>query len=206
MDETVKDIKQSKKALFIQRFVAFIIDMILVTYAAAIISTPFINGEKIIKLSEEAQEVMNNYFDGKSTPEVYIEQYSSIYYKTSKYNGLTTLITILLSVVYFIVFQLYNKGQTLGKKLMKIRVVSDTGEFNMNQMIFREFISKFILVNMINFILMLITKNDIYLYSSVLISFIQYIIIIISMIMIKTKEDGCAIHDRIAHTKVIREN
>jgi uncharacterized RDD family membrane protein YckC len=57
-----------------------------------------------------------------------------------------SLITILIEVLYFVVFQLYNGGQTFGKKITKIKVVSESNDLTMNQMIFRSLLSNYILV------------------------------------------------------------
>ena len=113
-----------------------------------------------------------------------------------------TFITIIINVLYYVVFQLYNKGQTIGKKLLKIKVISDDGNLSMNQMIFRSLIANVILLNIINFALVIFTPKAIFMGVSVSVSMIQYIIMFISIIMATTKE-GRTIHDRIAHTRVV---
>ena len=89
---------------------------------------------------------------------------------------------------------------------MKIRVVSKDGDLSMNQMIFRTFISNFVLINIIGFIFMLFSNKDVYFYVIMSTSLIQYLIVIISIFGIVNKKDGCAIHDKLVHTEVIREN
>ena len=44
-------------------------------------------------------------------------------YQLSKETGLTNIVTIVVYVLYFIVYQMYMNGQTIGKRIMKIRVV-----------------------------------------------------------------------------------
>ena len=115
-----------------------------------------------------------------------------------------SLITIALNILYFVVYQLYNKGQTIGKKLMKIKIISTDGELFMNQMIFRAFIANFILVDLISFLFMLTKSKELYFYGTGIFQFIQYIIVIVSVFMIMFRKDGCSIHDKLVHTKVIR--
>ena len=134
-----------------------------------------------------------------------MERYGSVYYSLSRNNGLMTFITIIIDVLYFVVFQLYSKGQTFGKKLFKIKVISDEGDLSMNQMIFRSLIANVILANIINFGLITFTSKNIYTEASVCISMIQYVMMFISIIMATTKE-GRTIHDRVAHTRVVKVN
>ena len=88
---------------------------------------------------------------------------------------------------------------------MNIKLISDTGELFMNQMIYRSLLANFILVDIISFIFMLVSPKSVYFYGVGLSQFIQYVIVFISIFMIMFRKDGCAIHDKLAHTRVIRE-
>ena len=58
---------KSKKALFIQRLIAFLIDSAIVVFAASLLSTPFINSEKITDLNNKSIELMEKYKAGKES-------------------------------------------------------------------------------------------------------------------------------------------
>ena len=195
--------KKLKKGSFIKRICAYAIDYLLVVIIVSLLATPFTDVKKTEKNEQEAAEIIEKYQNNEITADEYIQRYSSVYYNISRNTGVITFITIIIDVLYFVVFQLYNKGQTLGKKLMKIRVISDDGDLSMNQMIFRAFIVNFILSNIINFALITFSSKDIYLGTSICISMIQYIIMFISIIMLTTKE-GRTIHDRLVHTRVVK--
>ena len=137
--------------------------------------------------------------------EDFISKYVDIYYKLARDNGFVSLVSIFVGICYFVVYQTYNKGQTLGKKLLKIKVVSDDGDLFMNQMIMRSFLANFILINLISFLFMLFSDKYTYFYSSGVLELIQYIIVFISAIMIMFRKDGCSVHDLLVHTKVVRE-
>ena len=194
--------KELKKASFIRRLAAFVIDMILIAFIAGIIATPFVNTSKIDKLNEKEVETIEKYRNEEITADEYVMNYGDVYYELIKENGISTLISIILSIGYFIVFQLYNKGQTLGKKLLKIKIISDDKELSMNQMIFRCLLSNFILVNIINFAFLIFASKYVYIIATGSIEAINYIVAIVSIIMATTKE-GRTIHDRIAHTRVV---
>ncbi len=197
--------KDKENAFFIQRLLAFIIDMILVTLLSTLITYPFLNIKEITELEKTEQNLSESFQKGEINLESYVYQYSDIQYKLARNTGFLSIVTIMLEVLYFILYQTLKKGQTFGKKLLKIRVVSDEGELFINQMIFRTFIANFLLVNIISFMLMLFCPKDVYFYGVSILDCIQYFIIFISCIMIMNRKNGLAIHDRIVHTKVIKE-
>ena len=196
--------KGDKKAYFIQRLVAFIIDILLVSAVASLIAIPFVDRKESEKLSKETTVLAEKFINSEISNEEFIEENKDLSYRTAKEVGMISLITIALNILYFVVYQLYNKGQTIGKKLMKIKIISTDGELFMNQMIFRAFIANFILVDLISFLFMLTKSKELYFYGTGIFQFIQYIIVIVSVFMIMFRKDGCSIHDKLVHTKVIR--
>ena len=166
------------KALFIQRLVAFVLDILIITFVTSLIATPIVDLEKSNKLSNQSTEVMQKYIDREIDTKTYSIEFMNISYKLARNNGILSFITIILEILYFVVFQIYRNGQTLGKMLMKI--------------------------NIITFTFMIFGSKDIYFYSTGIFGLIQYIIIIISVFMVMFRKDGCAIHDKLAHTNVVR--
>ena len=192
------------KALFVQRLGAFLIDMLIVSFIASFFAVPFVNTDKNDKTDQQIIELMEKYQNQEIVDTDFVTQMSDLYYKSARNSGLVSLISIGVYLLYFVVYQMKKNGQTIGKKFMKIKVVSDTGELTMNQLLFRAFIADFILVEIIAFILMLFASKNSYVYSVFLVNGIQYLIVIVSVFMIMNKNDGRAIHDKIANTTVIR--
>ncbi|MBR3720342.1 MAG: RDD family protein [Clostridia bacterium] len=196
----------NKKAFFVQRFGAFVIDFMIVFFVVSLIASMFIDQKATDSLVSQSNNLMNNYVKEKIDTNSFISQYSILSYKIARNNGGLSLTMIVVNVLYFIVFQLYNKGQTIGKSLFKIRVVSNDGELEMNQMLFRGLIANSILMELISFAIMLFCKNDVYFYSVGVIEIMQYLIMFVSMIMILNHKDGRALHDKVVNTSVIRVN
>ena len=194
--------KGLKKAPFIKRLGAYIIDYILVVILISLISIPFTDSKKTDKIERETLEIIEKYNANEITTDEYVAKYNDVYYRLSRSTGVVTFVTIIVYILYFVVFQLFNKGQTIGKKLLKIKVVSEVDDLTMNQMIFRSLISNMILLNIINFGLITFGSKNTYTSVSAVLTVIQYIIVLISIILATAKE-GKTVHDRIAHTRVV---
>ena len=144
--------KEAEKALFIQRLFAYLIDIFIISFVASLIALPFIDAEQYSKYSKDLKEMTQKYTTNEINSEDYLIQSETLTYNISRLNAPTTFITVVLGVLYFIVFQVYNSGKTIGKKIVGIKVISEDGELTTNQMIFRSFISNSILLNIINII------------------------------------------------------
>ena len=204
MGSATKKEKKEEKALFIQRLFAFLLDVVLVSLVASLLVSPFLDTKTNSKYSEEATQIMENFTKGEITVQEYVEQYSVITYKIARNSGISSIVIIFLSVLYFVVFQIYNKGQTLGKRLAKIKIVSVEGELTMNQMIFRALLADFILLDIINFVFMLFSSKYVYFYGVTVFEVLQYLMVFASIIMVMFRSDGKAVHDKIVGTKVIK--
>ena len=191
--------KEAEKALFIQRLFAYLID-----FVASLIALPFIDAEQYSKYSKDLKEMTQKYTTNEINSEDYLIQSETLTYNISRLNAPTTFITVVLGVLYFIVFQVYNSGKTIGKKIVGIKVISEDGELTTNQMIFRSFISNSILLNIINIILLLTMNKTGYIYTFGGFELVQYTITIVSLFMVMFSKEGKAIHDRLVHTKVVR--
>ena len=201
----VKKGKQPEKALFIQRFAAFILDVFIVSMIVSMLAYPFLDLDSIEKLNESSTQIVEDYVSQKIDVNEYMSGSISVSYEMARKQGLLSLITIFLNILYFVVFQIKNDGQTIGKKLLKIKVSSRDGEeLTMNQMIFRSLIINSILIDMVSFCLLLFTDEMVYFYGAGILSMIQFIIIVASGFMVMFSEKRQGIHDLIAHTDVVK--
>lgn len=195
---------KSNKTLFIQRLVAFLIDSAIVVFAASLIATPFINSDKIIELNDKSVKLMEDYKNNKISNNEYLAEYMNITYDTAKNEGIISLISVVLGLVFFVVVPLYKNGQTIGKKVLRIKIISDTGELTMNQLIFRAFIANSILIDLLSVILMMFLSKNNYFYCYGLFMIIQYLITALSVFLIICRKDGKAVHDLLVRTQVVR--
>ncbi|MDD5888247.1 MAG: RDD family protein [bacterium] len=193
-----------KNGLFFQRILAFVVDIFIVSFFASILCTPFLDYDSIDNLNQNANEVVSKYMEDEIDTETYIDSAGSILYRLTQKQGPLTLITIFLNILYFVVFQFYFKGQTIGKKLFGIKVVSnDTNELSMNNYIYRSLIVNSLVVDTVAFAFVIFASKDVWLYAIMLLVVINYTILFISLFMIIFRKDGRGLHDLVANTKVI---
>ena len=196
---------KGEKALFVQRFIAFLLDIFILSSIASLISYPFLDAKSIDKLNKNSSEVIEKYTTGEIDMDTYVDEVKGISYQLSQKQGVVSLVTLFLAVSYFIVYQYYNNGQTIGKKLMKIKVVSSTDkEITMNSFIFRSLIVNSILVDMISFAIVIFGNETAYFYGVAICGIIKYTLLLICGFMVMWSKSGLGLHDRIAHTTVVK--
>lgn len=192
------------KAMFSQRVLAFLIDLLLLSIICSLITMFVPVNDTATKLYEEQNRVLEGYVDGSVSMEEYVNQMVDLGYDISRQTVIVSIVTIVISLLYYVVYPCYNNGQTLGKKLMKIKIkkTNDT-ELSMNDLLIRSMINNSILVNIINVILVLFLSKNLYLSTSSLVSFIQYLVLIISLIMIAFTNNAQGLHDKVCKTEVV---
>ena len=192
------------KANFIQRALAYLLDIFILSIIFSIITIGFKPNTEIEK---KYNEVYDNYVNGEITAEQYLDEYTDVLYDMQKANALPNTINILLIIVYFIVFQYLNKGQTIGKKLLKIKIVNeDKKEISLKQMLIRGIMIYSILSSLINVILFFNVSRKVYMTSYLSIGAIESLIVFLSATFILYRNDKKALHDIVSKSIVIKEN
>lgn len=203
MSEDEKDGKH-KKPLFILRAIAYVIDGFIVLFLSALLSAPFVNTDQMVELADESKAVVQKYTNHEITEQDYLVESSNLQYKMSRSMELISIFTILLSVLYYVVLPIFMNGQTLGKKICGMKIISTYGDLNANQLIFRSFLANFLLLNIITTIFIMFASRNVYLNCIELFTFAQYTVTFASIIMVIVNKEGLAIHDGLVHTKVVR--
>ena len=203
-----------------RRISAFLIDVFLVTFVSTVFSSisyvnPFIDNYKVAYdeyreiYKSESESVLTNPtiknvvdYSNKMSKQIYKIDYSMLF------NNIYYLV---FSFLYFVLFAYFTNGQTLGKKLFKLKVVRQDGEkVKLSNLMLRTLLSGssiFMGVNIIvviQLLLLLISQNQVYFYAILFSSMISYVIEIIGLVLLFSKEHR-SLDDIIASTKVIDE-
>ncbi len=199
-----KEQAKARKAFFSQRLAAFILDIIMVSVISTLITAFIPVSDATDKLYQEQTAIMDHYIKGKADMEEYVNQMVDISYDISRETGVVTICSLVISLLYFVVYPVYHNGQTFGKKLLKIRVQkTNDKELTMNDLLFRSMINNSILVNLLSLCLVFFTTKNIYLNISTILTAIQYLILIVSALMVAFTKSRQGIHDRLVKTEVV---
>ncbi len=187
----------------LNRMVAYLIDMAIITIVLTILTAwmPISNTYK------EASEERDRQTDLLKSEEISLGQYYENNMKYSfimeKETVVLTILSIVVSLGYFGTFAYYNNGQTLGKKLVKIKIVDkEKKEVSHLKMLFRSLIINGLIVNIISTLIVLFTTEKEYQYAIIL-SFIHSVFLIVSFFMVAFRKDKMGLHDLIVGTNVI---
>lgn len=193
------------KAKFFDRLTAYIIDVIIISLITSIIFTsiPTNNKELEKQLSSLQDEVLSN----NITYEEFVDEYQDLYYKNKKDTMTQSAITLTITIAYFVIFQYMNKGQTIGKKILHLRVVDNNTEKPLS--IFKGLIRSLLIWNILSgtlgIALIYILNKESYITSYLIISSLESIFIFITAMFTLYRKDNRGLHDIIINSKVIRE-
>ncbi len=196
------------KALFSQRFVAFMIDLILVSVFTSLVTAIIPTNSSIDKLYNQQVKIVENYTSRKIAMQEYVNQLVDINYDIAKQTGIITLVSIAISLLYYVLYVYKNDGQSIGKKIMRIKIKKKDKdkELTMNDLLFRTMILQGTLVSIIGFCTILFLDKDTYLATNSLLNLVQYSILIISFFLVAFTKEKQGLHDMVAKTEVVCTN
>jgi len=192
------------KASVFRRMSAYFIDLLIISIIVSII-TAGMSTTKQEEILEKQEEIIYKYEKSEITITEYNKEIGVLSYDLQKANIVPSIITLTLSIAYFIVFQFLNKGQTIGKKFLRIKIQEKGKDPSLKSIIIRTIIVNGIFGTFIAIILVyILNRNNFYnIYS--IVSSIESIFIIVSALFILYRKDKLGLHDIIAHTEVIDE-
>ena len=190
----------------LKRIVAYIIDYFLITLvSSALVYISFINPkyDEYIEVTEKYNEIMQDYYDRDIDTNEFREQTREISYELNKNGYVYTIGSIVIIFLYFGVFVYFTKGQTLGKRIMGIRIVSNKNKkVKWYQYFIRAFILNGVILNIVTLIAICF-KESTYLKIYMTASNFDTILMIILFLMVLFYKEGRGLHDILAGTKVI---
>ena len=192
------------KANSYKRVLAYLVDIMIISFVSLLLTYFVPTSENYNKLNKEFETLTIDYRNQEVTMEEYLEKGTDINYQLNKEAVPQTIVSTVLSIIYFVVLAYFMNGETLGKKLMKIKITSNNDKkLTMNNYLIRALVIDSVLMNIITIITILLFSKDIYLTSYNIISYVFSFVYIVSLAMILFSKNGRGLQDILANTKVI---
>ncbi len=192
------------KKYYFKRIFAYLIDAFLITLIVSMLNQlNYLNWnyDEYVVASNEYQEVMDNY----EVDEI-IESgmYQEISYNLIKYGTVYLIIDIVVIIGYIVVFQKFNKGQTIGKKIMSIKVITkDDKDVSWISFLVRTVFIYSIVNSLFSIIsINLLSKSNFIFVNDIMVILFSLINFVVFITFIFNK-NNMAFHDMIAKTKVV---
>lgn len=188
----------------LKRIIAFVIDIVIVSLVVSLINLLPLDPykDKYKDAYEKYNEVVQKSTEDEKND--YKDEIIELNYEVYKYRTYSSMFSATALILYFGVLPLVMNGQTLGKKIMKLRVVSN----NEKKLNFWKYLIRIVILN--NIWLSLINIGAVYVVSGVKFYYVTYVISMLSsliymlnLIMVMFRKDNRGIHDMVAGTKVI---
>lgn len=190
------------EAKFSKRLFAYIIDIAILSIVLFLTSIIFPKSNEIKNLNIELDVLNEQYLNQELTFKEYTNNYSDINYELDKQNTIYTIVNIVFVIAYFVIMPYFLNGQTLGKKLLKIKVTKEN-KLTITSLVIRNLVINGLAYMLITTMLIYILPANIYFITTSILSLVQLVLIIVIMIGIIKNNNNLVIHDRLGHTKVV---
>ena len=194
------------KASFGKRLLAFIIDSIIVTLIFTLFTYFIPESKNVETLNKQIGEVSQKFLNEEITNLEYFNQYGILAHSLDKEMFLPSLLNFVLLIGAFVIIPYYNKGQTIGKKLLKIKLVKEEGNLSINDLIIRNVIINGFGYTLVGLTIMFLVNDNVYFITISILTFIQFLLVFISAFMVLYRHDKKGLQDIICKTSVIEEN
>ena len=194
-----------------KRICAYIIDIAIVSFILFMFSKIDMLNPNIDKINS-VQSEYEKYIETMAKEEADVtkllndDRVQNYIYELAKLQVPTSILNVVITFGYFVVFQFFNKGQTIGKKFMKIRVKSTKGDkLSFMQVFGRSLLINEILISTLIIIFVSCLSQSAYFNARKIVEIIDMVIVYGSLGFMMFRSDGCGIHDLLVHTCVVNE-
>lgn len=195
-----------EKPYIYKRLIAYFIDMFIIVTISTILTNYVIKDKDYIENSNKLMDLVNQTMAGEITQEEYNKQYDEINYELSKITDITIIMSV-ISIAYYVIFAYCRDGVTIGKQVMRIKIVSNNGKaLHINNYLVRALFINRISLDIIDCTLVMFLSKANYLKWFNNISTVYSLLLIVSLIMMFYRNDGRGLQDIIANTKIVNIN
>lgn len=187
-----------------KRYIAFILDLLLISAVITIFSYFFVDKVNIEVLNSEMNSIHSLFLSHDITLGTYLNRYAEISYNIDYENILVMIIRIAIVIGYYIILVKQLGGQTLAMRIMNLKIETEDGKNpEYKQFVIRSLLINSLFVNIFQILCLIITRSTVYLVFVLIGGIFQFLLVIISVYMILYRRDRRGIHDLFSNTSVV---
>ena len=186
-----------------KRVLAYFIDIMIIFFAIGVIVNVKEKDKTVMQLRSDIEIVNELYANGEIKFHEYFDRWTVINQQIDQECVIYLIFNILLILIYFVLIPKVWNGQTIGKKILKLKVVSNTGEkVTIVQYLIRNMLLNGLAQMILLVLFLYLLPNSMYFIFSSILTFIQLILVIISSFMVLYRKDKRGLHDIFSGTNV----
>ena len=192
------------KAKFSKRLEAYFIDILILGLILMVIYAILPEGGNIQALNKEMSEIINLVLDHEITFSTFFERFTTVIHDLDTERAIYHVFNAFLIIAYFIIVPYFQNGQTIGMKIVKIKVERlDHGLIALNDLLIRSLIIHGLGSMMISLACIYVLSGTSYFVVTSIFSFIQILLVILCIFMILYRKDNRGLQDILSKTKVV---
>ena len=190
-----------------RRILAFVIDVLIVAIISSLVTMAIPETKEYKNALKGYKETTTKYANKEIDEKTFTNDFKSYSYIMNKESVSVSIVSLIMIIVYFVVICYFMNGQTIGKRILRLKIISNNGnKLTMNNFLLRSLIINSILLNLIELFSILFLKKDMYFKVNDIMSYVFGGIYIVCIGLITFRKDKRGLHDYLANTKVVYLN
>ena len=153
------------------------------------------------KYEIELNNLNEDLLEEKISYEDYFNQFKVLTHNIDKTNIGINIVNTVLLIVIFIVVPFVNNGTTIGQKLLKIKIIKDSG-LQLEDLVGRAVIINGLGYMFFMFIILYLLPSNAYFIAITLLGLFQIIVVIVNAFMVLYSKDKKGIADKFTNTRI----
>lgn len=193
-----------KKANFWKRFTAYMLDVLLLWIALFIVELIIPRSDLYFETDKALTLISENFVIGKISLSTFLSGYADLIRIADKEQVFLSLANVIFILVYFCGIPYFFDGQTIGKKLMGIKIARKDNEcLTLNSLLIRNIIINGLGSLLISLVCIFILPGKLYFVVTSIFGIIQILLVIISGFMVLYRKDKRGLQDIFSKTRVV---
>lgn len=193
-----------KRANFWKRFTAYMLDILLLWIALFIVELIIPRSDLYFETDRALTLISENFVIGKISLSTFLNGYADLIRIADKEQVFLSLANVVFILIYFCGIPYFFDGQTIGKKLMGIKIARKDNEcLTLNSLLIRNIIINGLGSLLISLVCIFILPGRLYFVVTSIFGIIQILLVIISGFMVLYRKDKRGLQDIFSKTRVV---